>query len=741
MKNFILSPEQFERLSSYNINLTDIYEANPYDHQRNWSGKLSEKLFDEVFRISSDFLDAKMKDLTSQVDLINGKKIIFFTGYSGTGKTTFINHFIAQNKPEAEFICIDYSQVTEDVVSKENTPISDGIKYFIVRNYIPNDEVENDKLYETINFIYNNFNSFLQLISNNSLMKIVEYVETPKINEIDKYSKLNQLLDSFDSMDVFIILLIILFKHTPANKKNILIFENLDIIELDYLTGAFINDFQKLHNNCSTLSQKIKLFGKEVMFSKRFKFIFVLREATFAKNPHIVDQLGNGWSQFIYANIDSHSHDVLLRRVAIVEEMERKGYGFTNEEKDVNQLIKYFSTDKYFDESTLNLFNRDVKKIVRVFLEVFKRNKEYQIPYVLHRSDFENYEKRGAIIYWVVGHLKENSYFDNIFSFNYSTTREEPCDIGRALLTYLLNHNGLLFNKEIRGDCYKDEICKLSDIIQYFDKVYSVEDILCFLTKGYLLHKKQTWVNVLSIYNKEIQHKNAFNEELEFLQKNPQILEKDSKDDIKKKIMNTEVSITPAGYSLIKYIFIHFEYYSNRIKKENSQLKHPLFYLGLKKNKFGRYLFEDKINNVLNILKKEFKDSFTFFNKTYLENKKLTSKLFEESEFSFKYLSTKRKSRNGVFHITRVTSSQIAYIDNFRVYLLNKESVKNNKNEIALINTKIINLIREYIDLINKYSLDSRKDFIVNTLETHIGKIENDLSNIEARIMYPEQID
>ncbi|PID92873.1 MAG: hypothetical protein CSA95_09280 [Bacteroidetes bacterium] len=244
-------------------------------------------------------------------------------------------------------------------------------------------------------------------------------------------------------------------------------------------------------------------------------------------------------------------------------------------------------------------------------------------------------------------------------------------------------------------------------------------------------------MNILSVYNKNMNSKNPFKEEKQIISKyttckynSKEPKNEYDNDDFDKnksnldKLNNIEISITPSGYSLIKFILIHFEYYSNRIRNDNESLKHPLFYLGLKKAKDGKYLFEHKIDSVLELIKKEAKDNFFFFSKIFREKNRITPEEFEESNMAFKYFSENRKSNKGCFHLTRIISSQIAYIDKFRLYLINKDSLID-MQQITNINNLLIKYIKNYLSILEKYSLDSRKSIILGEIAKQIQIIEN----------------
>jgi hypothetical protein len=732
-----------KQLCEIDASIGDIYQASPFDHQRNMDNKFTSEIFYNLFYVQSEYYDSKEKELYD--DLTSGnfrRKILFLTGYSGIGKTTFLNRFISSHENEFSYYLLDYNMLPEDIVSDEKHPISDGIKFYIAKNFIPKkSNGQNDWLYKTLNHIYDNESEYYQLISTNCIDKIAQFIDSHNESRI-KYRKLNELLSTLDEMDTFMIFIVILFINADINRNIVIAFDNLDIVHLDFITKSFTNDFKKLHNNASALSQNVTLYGRIVKFSSRYKFVFVLREANFAKNPHIIDVLGSGYKLFKLKSDSKVSKDILLRRSKIFdclcEEDEKNASSYDeNRRKNmlINRIIRVMAGDEYFQNCIVNMFNCDYKKLFENIRGLLERDFYWrQIEKTFKEPAFNLYEQKGALLYWFINYLVKNEMFANVVRTDRLSDSMGRCDEGRMILNYILNIGGLNWEKREHN-----KLCNLFQISLAFYKLFTPRNIVEMLYEQYSMHEKSQWTNLITIYNKKVCERLDLSEEEELIEELYSIKDSNSENtnrylEIMKCLKNIEIGITPAGYALLKYCLIHYENYSNQIKNEQIELKKPLFLFKNEKKK-EEYCFKIKAKSIIDIVEDEANAHNRYYNEYFVKKMNYSDGDFENSEYSFKY-SRGQKSRNGVYHITRVISSHINYLDNFRLNIFKYEDIE--KSEKIDINKIVIRLIKRYVEILSRYSSDHRKDSIVKMLNQQIRRVESDYADFEMKITFPE---
>ena len=168
------------------------------------------------------------------------------------------------------------------------------------------------------------------------------------------------------------------------------------------------------------------------------------------------------------------------------------------------------------------------------------------------------------------------------------------------------------------------------------------------------------------------------------------------------------VRINPAGFTFVRYVLIHFEFYSNIVMN-----KGPLFvdHLSTDPNQEDRYLFETKIDNVIRMVRIHIRSMEQFFKLNYSEAG-VDANRFRRSRYCFRHLGNAAAARSvGYFHLSRVITSHIDYIDYFRLQTVNK--FVNDDSELVKINRLLITKIQIYVQML-KMSMDdrARKDFV-----------------------------
>src|SRR4051812_21143903 len=87
------------KIRSTKPKIDEVLQCSPFDKTKNLGGRLSPYFFFKKLFIETNQLkaleDEMVKALTSNLE---NNRVIFLEGYSGTGKTTFIQHFKAKRE-------------------------------------------------------------------------------------------------------------------------------------------------------------------------------------------------------------------------------------------------------------------------------------------------------------------------------------------------------------------------------------------------------------------------------------------------------------------------------------------------------------------------------------------------------------------------------------------------------------------------------------------------------------------
>ena len=163
----------------------------------------------------------------------------------------------------------------------------------------------------------------------------------------------------------------------------------------------------------------------------------------------------------------------------------------------------------------------------------------------------------------------------------------------------------------------------------------------------------------------------------------------------------------------------HFEFYAHRVKNEK-----PLFDDPLKVSSTPNYsyTFEEKIDKVLAELKLHLSSMDLFFRNRY--SNFLTPESFRKSIYCLKYNHWNDPPPvEGYFFSTKIITSHIDYIDNFRRYILGFTNLAS--PEIPIINEKLINKIEIYIELLDNSKDNRAKDEFCDIFRSRIKIIRD----------------
>jgi len=686
-----------------------LLQATPFEYGNNLDGFLSEDRFFSELHVKTKEIDSVTQQIVNTIKNKRNILAIFLEGYRGTGKTTLL-HNLDRHNPDfvSTFINFHPSKVekpnptTSLVEDKEievkklrdvgDDPISMTIKTYVRKL----DEAEK-----------NAFASFLRV--NNQLYKYfgrcgVNIQRLRYEKDIAKEILFNEILNeaSFEDILVLFFLLIvrreILYreKHGRRDKFYLIIFDNLDAVDIAYLTPFFRDGFTSAREEFAEIYQKSGVFSERdkefIDFSNKFKFIFCLRDSNNAlMNAHRDDRLRLISTDIKMGNFECELYDrALQKRIDFFNSQKCENQCKQNE---IVEILREFSQDEFFGHIILPLYNWNFRlstsSLYTALEEIIELPSELQSLDIKSKSDdfgFQ-YGKRAAIFYYVVKKLQNRDFLGEYpLAINKSVLEEEGyCVPLRVMLTFILNNSGSITFDDFVNQRKPFKNVGLRKLFEGLKDILSDEEIANTLFDMFDVHRNN-WEHFITFRN------TAINENKEEFTRDLLKLTVQNK---RKELDNYEITLNPSGLSCVKNLLVHFECYSVLFKAG----KRPLFLLGLKPGKDYAYEFEDVINKVFLKVEEHCSYMRTRFRTVFEEKKGMTQKAFLRSPYAFKHFE-KKTNPEGLFHATRVAIFHINYIDRFRLWILEKERDRENKQRI---NKSLVGFIERYSDILHQW--------------------------------------
>lgn len=524
------------------------------------------------------------------------------------------------------------------------------------------------------------------LISDNLFIHLKQIVD---LNE-EYCRKLFELSDYKDTFSIFFIHYFLKFQP-KTKKKYIIYFDNLDIAPMEYLSDVFFKFFGEALRNANKISELPIMQDKDIYLPRDFRFIFCLRDANEA---FINQQLASRYDfrkepfklsfpTMYYKNIISKRVDFISK---VYENDDIKKYNLTVQE--IKDSFSALVSDDYFNGVFVPLFNKDYRETVAALLDTIVK---YKLP---QKKEQLEYGVRGYLLFNLIKELLKDNFLRNYLRL--SASREDGyCYLDRVLLTVLVN--GSKYVRSENGNDLTSNYSLLS-IIRDLDGFYNVEEIVESVTRGFLYHTKN-WVHLITIYNTSITEANEKQFIIDIVAKYTLAIENNDSM-LFAEIDNIKLRVNPAGFTHLRYILPHFEFYSNMAGNES-----PLLELKYSKDDDGVYLFEKAIDNAFKIVERHCESMKLFFNNKYLKNG-IDKERYYKSIYCFRHLGKSSIALDkGYFHSSRIISYHIDYIDYFRHDLIN--NYVQDVDEVRKINQSIIKRLIKYINLLEG-SMDIR---------------------------------
>jgi len=725
------------------MKLKDFCKWSPFEGNSISSDSLYDESFfrNHVLHISSEFKSNSDSILRNTIwgNAIEAPKRYFFLhGYSGNGKTTFLNWFkdyLVTSKLANVTILnfterpnFDTEKKTKELKLYLFRQIDHKSEYINILKLIiekrRNNQLDptiitnktNNALYEILNFIYNKTN---------------ENKEYDIINDAEYENKFIKL-----KLNIIIALTILYNiclkqEESKLNNPKFLIFDNLDVLELEFLT----NEFMKSITEAISIVEQY-YFNEQGR--KNYFIGFVLRESNFAIiSPHTKGRVKDKYFEIRFDQNVSY-HNIITRRI--------KAYYSHNELNDLEQnsidiiydILTFMNKNHRFVREVYSPYvNFDIRRYFDILSEIAKEflnwelsNSRYKYHTVFKSIDPESIGASGIMLNKIIAFNIDSTGSNRILeNFKKNDTH---CNISRQILTVLYNNcypNGLDIDS-LRSDedfdsqlekSVKRKPAKISirNIVRSFQKYYNQNPVtnVQFLKSVYQLYrlKNSSSSHFLTIYGKKYK-----------TSKISGVFTTDSFEEMynsigkESRLKNADLKINAAGVALIRSVLPHFEFfniitcskYSTNLNEFNRNiLCQPLFLsvvtysnsFIINSHKFNHEVILERVY----LKVKQFKE---------VTEKQLGLKemiLDEKIEEINKFLETDltMQVRNNKFlHLWRIVFSHLRYIDEFRIHLLECTEFKNNlqdlRNDFAAkslvfkypLNTEIeiFNVILEY---------------------------------------------
>jgi hypothetical protein len=693
---------EIEKLIEYKPSLQQLLMACPYDVTNSIDERMTRDLFLARLFHCDESLESLSEELARRMtSKIQTSRVTLITGYNGVGKSTFLWYFMDQH-PDIDHHYVNFHSCGAD------DPIDEPLTKVI------RDEVTKMDLGDQVRCIRAIKNHWRDLgrVFSPQFLKCIRKVEDSAITE----EFIHDNIEHVKAVDMLLIYLMMLFLNPSSKDLQAVYFDNLDAAGIDYLCDDFRITFGKVLLRAVRLASHHSWYPSPVHFTRRYRFVFCLRDASSAIfNAHVEDSLGPTIKCMAFRiNMSPEFYRGILRkRLDFIAEI-------LGEEPDIravsNTLLEFVGDRAFVEPALVDLFNSDYRKLAYGLLVIAQTRRS---PAFLDRTNrYYEYGTRGMLMRGVVLFLREHGYLKNHIETQFDPDKHKHGYFHhmRMVLNVILNSSQGSILEHTSDPAQLTGNCTLYELARSLKGVYPYSEILQTVAKCFLYHEGN-WVQLLSIYKKPVLAVDAFAEEEQLLIELDHLLDRESfmmdentrqrSYEIIKQLDRIGLKITPAGISYLKYLNTHFEYYSVFASPQSPALFeiHPQSQLHDEDGDGDRrYQFEE----VIDLTFRRFAEHFYMMRKFYLSKFEAemgyTPLSFRRSEYSFKYIGDRPRTM-GMFHSSRVMYSHIDYLENYRLYALS--SFELDPSEARLINERLVERIGRYVTLLRRSHDDS----------------------------------
>ena len=666
--------------------------------------------------------------------------IAILSGYSGSGKSTFINWLKLELTEKNYFF---------KILNVNDTPKHNSFDSKLLIATIESDlQAQLLNQCKSLDFILKHIDKFSIFLDTLFLPLKKEIIDIQIANEkgenttvfseieecrytlIDEGSSLTIKVNAIKRLTsklnfrhlllIYILEYLLDFEEKDEKESYIFCFDNIDQLRYEYLSLNFWNDFYSVWKVLQTISKDEDTFKLKFDFDNKFKFLIVLRESNLSLTYSMNPQLNKNLSFTIKKRrciLSGEIKDILTKRINYIENH------IIDYDKDsalislLNLLDNYNYRD-FVRGCLFPLFNYDYRHFFTTMDSITDDDNSEDIP-VLSKETLSMIKSfgtesvssnlsKGAILLPIITSSCKNQFLKLV------PNKANGCRIPRLLLTVLYNLTYPRGLSEIGKFEEKKEPVRvsLSDLYKPFCHRYTIHEFLESLKK-LCYFNEDSWAHLVSFYNvsynsdHQIEFSSHVNDKLKQYESG---ISNEDDFDFEKDIY---MHFNAASYSYLRYIITHFEYFSFLVfHQSKDSILQPIIRLAFTINYNEQkeswfYDVEDRIDQVADLVK--FYKSQIDSDFTKGKFKDFNERSYVKSEFCFGDQLSRKE-----FYITRVITTHIRYIDDFRKfiffskkfeeYYLSKKHLKIKSREE--LNQALIDKIINYLDILDSGVVD-----------------------------------
>lgn len=669
-------------------NMSDFLKASPFDSSYDlYPTTLTPDVFYEHLHVKSDDatkLLGKFHD--SMFSPSEPDRVIFLKGFAGNGKTTFLHTFRREHSKYRHVYC-DFQELrTTDLASSpEEKDNPDEVKLLMNRylRALPNiDETfafvdENRAALKDDDFI--SFRLYQHLISR------------PTGARTDPLY-IRRWMDRFDFKDIFTCLFVHLFREGLPGQKTIVYFDNLDIPRMEYVADRFLVYFQDALNCAGHASRHSLFAGSAVDFRNAYRFVICLREVNEAiLNAHLGDRLGFARTSFPLAFDAKSFTEIATRRIEYLERYAPVQNQTPYKGGRWSSIFRAVLADDNFRNVFLPLYNYNYRELSGTLVNVIEKNR------ITERDIRYSHRLRGILMFGIVKRLVEQDFLA-VYHKTRNDTRIGYCFIDRVLLTVLINASN--YRRRVDAESDDSDPYGLLFLVKDLQPLYDVGSILTSIARCFLSHRLSR-IHLLTVLNTKIDDPEEFVRQLatyiESAEQGDDPVAVRARNDVRSILLK----VNPAGFTCVRYILPHFEFYSSLVRNEESLFRNPMSQILAEKGEI--FAFEPKVDKVLALVEEHVMSMKKFFDRKYTTIRKMNVESFPRSKYCFRHPGDSRVARpTGHSHTIKVLTAHIGYLDLFRYDLINRPGAE---SLVPKINEALVSRIRSYVKLFS-HALD-----------------------------------
>lgn len=492
------------------------------------------------------------------------------------------------------------------------------------------------------------------------------------------------------------------------NHRTVIFLDNLDnMVNIKDIKRSFVNYNNFLSGIGELFDEINRIIERE--YGYKYVFVFVLRDSTntYLSNHELAIK------QIAFNEYDVSTHyskkEIALKRIALFTKfIESSTQVEENKKIDLlkqSELLSAILKDRYVTDTIFDIFNNDYRICLMTMLKISSAKSLTKDEYEEIKNYGSMHGSRGVIYRLLFNNFNQSGYFKRIRIVDFKNRGVSTSSPSRLLLAYIANSTDTRLTHDSRVVSFADILDDVND------KIHPTEVIRC-LWEMYNLVTAEDWCNLISFAESEEASENGLIKEWHYYNaiKNNEIPGE--------KVEYSTFRITASGLTFLTYACIHFEFFACRLFDD----RYPPLFMSKSLEKFeNEYIYKIIINSVMS----EVKICAQKLSATYEQDDNLCNN--DDSRFVFR-----RPNKSAQYHVERMIFSHVRYLDEFRRFILKKDSIEIRED----VSNFILEKIEEYLDIFEKEKIRCSK----HGKETVLKDLKELLENAKANPYNPDII-